>query len=63
MRSKYFIKQEVREIGRKEAGESIGFPILWVGLIKDIFHIKERNAKNRRDCKSMPEREKCFSME
>ena len=29
MRSKNFDTQEVREIGRKEAGESRGFPILW----------------------------------
>ena len=31
MRSKIFEKQEVREIGRKEAGESRGFPVLWMG--------------------------------
>ena len=31
MRSKSFDTQEVREIGRKGAGESKGFPILWMG--------------------------------
>ena len=30
MRSKSFDTQEVREIGRKEAGESRGFPILCI---------------------------------
>ena len=29
MRSKRFRTQEVREIGRKEAGGSIGFPNVW----------------------------------
>ena len=31
MRSKNFDTQEGRETGRKEAGESRGFPILWMG--------------------------------
>ena len=30
MRSKSFDTQEVIEIGQKEAGESRGFPILWM---------------------------------
>ena len=33
MCSKSFEMQEVREIGRKEAGKSRGFPILWMGII------------------------------
>ena len=37
MRSKSFETQEVRKIGRKEAGESRGFSILWIGIIEDIF--------------------------
>ena len=37
MRSKSFDTQEVREIGRKEAGESRGFPILCMGIIEDVF--------------------------
>ena len=36
MRSKSFETQEVREIGRKEAGESRGFPILWIRIIEDV---------------------------
>ena len=39
MRSKSFDMQEVREIGRKEAGESKGFPILWMGIIKGVLQI------------------------
>ena len=37
MRSKSFDMQEVREIGRKEAEESRGFPILWMAIIEDVF--------------------------
>ena len=35
--SKSFETQDVREIGRKEAGESKGFSILWMNIIKDVF--------------------------
>ena len=35
MRSKSFDTQEVREIGRKEAGESKSLPILWIRIIKN----------------------------
>ena len=35
MRSNSFDTQEMREIGRKEAGESRGFPILWMGIKED----------------------------
>ena len=45
MRSKSFETQEVREIGRKEAGESRGFPILWMGTIEDVFEMKEKECK------------------
>ena len=34
MRSNSFDTQEMREIGRKEAGESRGFPILWMGIME-----------------------------
>ena len=37
MRSNSFDTQEVREIDRKDAGESRGFPILWMGIIEDVF--------------------------
>ena len=33
MRSKSFDTPKLREIGRKEAGESRGFPILWIEII------------------------------
>ena len=44
MRSKSFDTQEVREIGRKEAGESIGFPILFMGKI-DVFQMEGKECK------------------
>ena len=37
MRSKSFDMQEVREISRKGAGESRGFPILWTVIIEDVL--------------------------
>ena len=37
MRSESFETQEVREIGHKEACELRGFPILWMGIIEDVF--------------------------
>ena len=40
MRSNSFDTQEVREIGRKEAGESRGFPILRMGIMEDVFQMK-----------------------
>ena len=40
MRSKSFDRQKMREIGRKEAGELRGFPILWVGIIEDVFQME-----------------------
>ena len=45
MRSKSFEKQEVREIGRKEAEQSRGFPILWMGIIKDVFQMEGKECK------------------
>ena len=38
MRSKSFDTQEVREIGRKEAGESRDFPILCMGIMEDVYY-------------------------
>ena len=50
MRSNSFDTQEVREIGRKEAGESRGFPILWMGII-DVFQMEGKECKvNDRKC-------------
>ena len=47
MRSKSFEMQEVREIGRKEARESRGFPILCMGIIEDVFQMKGKECKDR----------------
>ena len=49
MRSKSFETQKVREIGRKEAEELTGFPTSYMGIIEDIFQMKKRNAKTRKD--------------
>ena len=49
MRSESFNTYEVIEIGRKEAGESRGFPILCMGIIENVFQMKEKNAKSRKD--------------
>ena len=49
MRSKSFETHEVKEISRKEAEESIGFPILWMGIIKDIFQTEGKECKNLKD--------------
>ena len=32
----------VLEFGRKEPGESRGFPILWMGIMKDVFQMEEK---------------------
>ena len=39
MRSNSFDTQEVRKIGLKEAGESRGFPILWMRIMEDVFQM------------------------
>ena len=45
MCSKSFDTQEVRETGRKEAGESRGFPILWIRIIEDVFLMEGKECK------------------
>ena len=45
MRPKSFDTQEVGEIGRKEAGESRGFPILCIGIIEDGFQMEGKECK------------------
>ena len=45
MRSNSFETQEVREISRKEAGESRGFPILWMRIIEDVFQMEGKKCK------------------
>ena len=43
MHSKSFDTQEVREIDLKEAGESRGFPILWMGILEGKeYKVQER---------------------
>ena len=44
MRSKSFDTQKVREVDQKQAGESRGFPILWMG-IRDVFHMEGKECK------------------
>ena len=46
MRSNSFDTQEVREIGRKKAGKSRGFPILWMGIIEDIFQMEGKECED-----------------
>ena len=45
MRLKSFETQEVREIGRKETGDSRGFSILWMGIIKDVLQMEGKEYK------------------
>ena len=51
MRSNSFDTQEVREIGRKEAGESRGFPILWMGIIEDVFQMEGKECEDQKRLK------------
>ena len=45
MRSNSFDTQEVREIGRKEAEESRGFPILWMEIMEDVLQMEGKECK------------------
>ena len=47
MRSNSFDTQEVREIGRKEAGESRSFPILWMAIIEDVFQMEGKECEDQ----------------
>ena len=47
MRSKSFDTQEVREIGRKEAGQSRGFPILCVRIMEDVFQMEGKECEDQ----------------
>ena len=46
MCSKIFDTQEMREIGPKEAGESRCFPILWMGIMEDVFQIEGKKCRD-----------------
>ena len=45
MCSKSFETLQVREIGRKKAGESSSFFVLWIGIIKDVFQMEGIECK------------------
>ena len=45
MRSESFDMQEVREIGRKEPGQSRHFPILCMGIIEDVFQMEGKKCE------------------
>ena len=47
MRSNSFETPEVREIGRKEAGESRGFPILCMGIMEDVFQMEGKECEDQ----------------
>ena len=47
MRSNSFDTQEVREIGRKEAGESRSFPILWMEIMEDVFQMEGKEYEDQ----------------
>ena len=47
MRSNSFDTQEAREIGRKEAGGKRGFPILGMGIIKDVFQMEGKECEDQ----------------
>ena len=50
MRSKSFVTQEVREIGRKEAEELKGFPIVRMGIIEDVFQMEGKECEDQERC-------------
>ena len=47
MRSNSFGALAVREIGRKEAGQSRGFPILCMGMIEDVFQMEGKECEDQ----------------
>ena len=44
-RTKNFDTQEARDIGQKEAGESRGFSILWMGIIEKVLQMKGKECE------------------
>ena len=62
-----FDAQEVKEIGRKKGGEARGFPILWKGIIEDVFQTEGKECRDEERLKMwwrifIPEQGRCFSM-
>ena len=45
--SNSFDTQEMREIGRKEAEESRGSPILCMGLMEDVFQMEGKKCEDQ----------------
>ena len=37
----------MREIGRKEAGESKDFPIMWMEIIEDVLQIEGKKCEDQ----------------
>ena len=53
MRLKSFGTQEVRKLDRKEAGESRGFPILWMGIIENVSQMEGKKYKRPENMKNV----------
>ena len=47
MHSNSFDTQKMKEIGRKKAGESRGFPILCMGIMEDVFQMEGKECKDQ----------------
>ena len=47
MRSNSFDTQKIEQISRKEAGESRGFSILWMGTMEDVFEIEGKECSDQ----------------
>ena len=47
MRSNSFERQKVREIRRKKAGESRGFPTLCMGVMEDVFQMEGKECEDQ----------------
>ena len=47
MHSNSFEMQKVREIDQKEARESRDFPILWMGIIEDVFQMEGMECEDQ----------------
>ena len=45
MRLNSYNTEEVRETDRKKAGESISFPVLWMGIMEDVFQMEGKECK------------------
>ena len=39
--------QEVRDMGRKEEGDEVGLPGLWIGMIVDGFQVEGKDCEDQ----------------